>query len=457
MTQYQTFPDAAGSSMSFEKLRSLFLPDLSGKSVLDVGCNEGFFCGFAKFSGASRVLGIDQSEEFIGRAKRRFPDCEFKTQTWDNLPEESFDIIFMLSAIHYAEDQPGLIEKLVDRLKPNGLLVLEMGVVDSANLEWVTVERSIDSRQFPTMGLLPTLLQKYAWKWMTHSVAQAGDPIPRSVIHISKRKPIAFLLLPNLPGSGKSTIARDVFDRAGITTVSGDIFIDGIIRGIHLVPERLREIVLQAYSPQALHFAYNRIFNEGAGDLFVKSLLSSVGHVDFALDCFIPEGYCSSVTTEIEKNGYMVVHMTWQRQQPILLTQTKTHQLIDAYKTSLGYDKSEEIIIKPQQPRSRCEGFVDRIQPTPEGLLITGWAVDERNLLPAELVVVSGVDRVVLNTGSPLRRPDVKDYLALDHERFGFSLLLKHEDFASKPTQNISLEFMNGQKLGFSEAGRFYR
>ena len=74
MAQYQSFPDAAGDSRTLDKLKALRLPDLAGKSFLDVGCNEGFFCGFARFLGAGRVVGVDHSEQFIARARVRFPD-----------------------------------------------------------------------------------------------------------------------------------------------------------------------------------------------------------------------------------------------------------------------------------------------------------------------------------------------------------------------------------------------
>ena len=57
MAQYQTFPGKTGASRTAEKLKALLLPDLSGKRFLDVGCNEGFFCGFAKHCGAERSVG----------------------------------------------------------------------------------------------------------------------------------------------------------------------------------------------------------------------------------------------------------------------------------------------------------------------------------------------------------------------------------------------------------------
>ena len=50
---YQSFPWQAGDSDSVGKLCSLFLPDLKGKRVLDVGCNTGFFCGWAAYKQAA--------------------------------------------------------------------------------------------------------------------------------------------------------------------------------------------------------------------------------------------------------------------------------------------------------------------------------------------------------------------------------------------------------------------
>src|SRR5690606_4633755 len=91
MAQYQTFPGATGAARTADKLKALMLPDLQGRSFLDIGCNEGFFCGFAKFAGASRVVGLDKSTLFIERARRRFPDCEFLLQGWDRLPDGEFD------------------------------------------------------------------------------------------------------------------------------------------------------------------------------------------------------------------------------------------------------------------------------------------------------------------------------------------------------------------------------
>lgn len=51
---YQTFPWAKGDSASYNKLYALQIPSLKNKTFLDVGCNEGYFCGYAEFLGAKK-------------------------------------------------------------------------------------------------------------------------------------------------------------------------------------------------------------------------------------------------------------------------------------------------------------------------------------------------------------------------------------------------------------------
>src|SRR5215212_11136129 len=43
--------------------------DLSGQSVLDIGCNGGFYSFEMKRRGASRVLGIDHDSDYLKQAR----------------------------------------------------------------------------------------------------------------------------------------------------------------------------------------------------------------------------------------------------------------------------------------------------------------------------------------------------------------------------------------------------
>jgi SAM-dependent methyltransferase len=221
--QYQSFDDAKGGSKSAEKLAALrlsLLPNahspetpLKGLSVLDLGCNEGFFCGEALRQGATQVVGIDQSKNFLDRARARFPEARFIRGSWWDLPRGKFDVILFLSAIHYEPDQRALLERLAQALTPTGVLVLECGVAHSQAKTWQAVKRADDIRRYPSFPmLLRELLKPYAGRLMGESVMQSGDPVPRYVFHCPLRRPTAMLVVGQ-GRAGKSTLAFDLEDR----------------------------------------------------------------------------------------------------------------------------------------------------------------------------------------------------------------------------------------------------
>ena len=62
---YQTFNQGDPGNtegLSIKKWEAMRMPpNLTGKSVLDIGCAEGFFCRLSAISGAAPVVGIDTS------------------------------------------------------------------------------------------------------------------------------------------------------------------------------------------------------------------------------------------------------------------------------------------------------------------------------------------------------------------------------------------------------------
>ena len=53
----------------FARFASALPADLSGKTVLDIGCNAGFYSVEMKRRGAARVLGIDSDERYLAQAR----------------------------------------------------------------------------------------------------------------------------------------------------------------------------------------------------------------------------------------------------------------------------------------------------------------------------------------------------------------------------------------------------
>src|SRR5512147_222462 len=66
-------------TVKWERFAAAVPRDLTGKSVLDIGCNAGFFAIEMKRRGAARVVGIDSDPDYLAQARfaaevQGFPD-----------------------------------------------------------------------------------------------------------------------------------------------------------------------------------------------------------------------------------------------------------------------------------------------------------------------------------------------------------------------------------------------
>ncbi len=221
---YQSIDGAQGDSDSVGKLAAIGLPDLAGKSFLDIGCNEGYFCGEALRRGAIRVVGIEKVPTIASAAQARFPDAVILNQTWDNLPNEQFDVIVMLSALHYEKQPRDLMRRIYDRLAPDGLLILEVGVVHSNDYFYLQSVRSVGTVLYPTTEfLIDYTLEDFAVREIGPSVNQQGDNVQRMVYHCTRRTP-TYLLVGGPSGTGKTNLLYSLRKR-GLITFSTDQYI----------------------------------------------------------------------------------------------------------------------------------------------------------------------------------------------------------------------------------------
>lgn len=321
---YQSFPWQVGDSKSFEKLVGLHLPALKGKSVLDVGCNAGFFCGWAAFQQAAKVKGIDHNPSFIEQARQWFETCSFSCMSWDDLGLEKYDLILCLSAIHYAKDQKALIDLLMNRLSSGGMLVLETGIAPGELDEFVKVERSIDCRYFPTFSKLHSMLADYTFKAIGLSVPQAGDPLPRYVYHIQHAKPLAILFL-DAHYTGKTRVASKIINPS-IPRISGDAIYYKIANKEIAAPSALSDLVQSVGQTKHINSSLltKNICEAGLLSQLVMLYLGLAGQKDFILDTFVPVEYQLELCEVIEREGYFVVDVNlyperkdpWPRMRP---------------------------------------------------------------------------------------------------------------------------------------------
>ncbi|MRX51903.1 TIGR04290 family methyltransferase [Paracoccus sp. S-4012] len=92
----------------FARFASLVPEDLAGKSVLDIGCNAGFYSFEMRRRGAARVVGIDADERYLEQA--RFAACalgerevEFRRlSTYDvAVLGERFDLVIFMGVFYH--------------------------------------------------------------------------------------------------------------------------------------------------------------------------------------------------------------------------------------------------------------------------------------------------------------------------------------------------------------------
>ena len=84
------------------------LPDVRGKSVLDIGCNAGFYSIEMKRRGATTVLGIDSDERYLAQARLAaeltgFEDIEFRQlDVYDvGALRQKFDLVIFMGVFYH--------------------------------------------------------------------------------------------------------------------------------------------------------------------------------------------------------------------------------------------------------------------------------------------------------------------------------------------------------------------
>lgn len=230
VASYQSHDGETSVSDSMRKLERLNLPDLAGKRVLDIGCNEGFFCNAAAERGAGYVLGIDSDRNAIEIATRRYQrsNVEFRVQNWRVLPEGPFDVVLWISGMHYERDPVQVVGQVCAILSLDGVLILECGVItDRWHKAMVPISRQYDTPLYPTIRfLLEEILQGSSARWVAGPELTRWDPVPRSVFHCRPHSTVV-VLIRGRSKLGKSTLAR-LLGPAANKTIGVDEFVGSI-------------------------------------------------------------------------------------------------------------------------------------------------------------------------------------------------------------------------------------
>jgi len=120
-----------------ESLRKL-LPDLHGKTFLDVGCGSGLFSIAASALGAKKVLAFDYDPDSISASKKileivsqwdsdiRKDAIGFKVESIlnENISIEQFDVVYSWGVLHHTGDMYAAFDRIKNLVAEKGTLVL---------------------------------------------------------------------------------------------------------------------------------------------------------------------------------------------------------------------------------------------------------------------------------------------------------------------------------------------
>lgn len=93
--------------VKWERFRDALPADLSGRTVLDIGCNGGFYSLEMKRRGAARVVGIDFDPDYLAQARFAAEvaglDIEFRELSVYDVARlgERFDLVFFIGVLYH--------------------------------------------------------------------------------------------------------------------------------------------------------------------------------------------------------------------------------------------------------------------------------------------------------------------------------------------------------------------
>ena len=96
--------------------------DLSGATVLDIGCNGGFYAIEMKRRGASRVLGIDVDDRYLDQARFAAStlgfDIEFQKRSVYDVDQIAgkFDIVFFMGVLYHLRYPLYALDRVVQKV-----------------------------------------------------------------------------------------------------------------------------------------------------------------------------------------------------------------------------------------------------------------------------------------------------------------------------------------------------
>ena len=141
------------------ELLKLTAEDLSGKSVIDLGCNSGWISKNCLDLGAASVLGVDYSWRYLEEARARGVTVRFSTLDEFEF-DKQYDIILCLAVFHYIGDKEKFFKKIAEATKE--MFILEVPIAQNDDPVLMLHDRGDAGQVFyPSFSLLEIWILKY--------------------------------------------------------------------------------------------------------------------------------------------------------------------------------------------------------------------------------------------------------------------------------------------------------
>jgi len=189
------------SDWKWDRVRPHIQP-LDGRTVLDVGCGNGYHCWRMAGEGAKLVVGVDPSPLFICQffAIRHFigdPRAWVLPLGIEDVPEapDVFDTVLSMGVLYHRKDPVEHIHDLARFLRPGGELVIETLVVDGPEGHMLVPEgRYAKMRNVWAIPSVPTLES-----WMQTAGLNDIRTVDVTVTSVQEQHPTEWMTFESLP------------------------------------------------------------------------------------------------------------------------------------------------------------------------------------------------------------------------------------------------------------------
>jgi 2-polyprenyl-3-methyl-5-hydroxy-6-metoxy-1,4-benzoquinol methylase len=337
---------------------------LDGKSVLDLGCNNGYFCFEAAKRGATRVLGLDVDPEMI-RKNRLLAEVLGHNVQFDvvNLDRqrlaERFDYVLCLNVLHHLRYPLYVLDNLSEIVRER--LVLEMAALSGNDRRRLGIfpiwgyllskapviyvsGRATRARKlkkyFFTKGAIRNILHHHR-RIFANVQLKPSEHKGRFVV-LAERYNIEHLIVVAGPAaSGMTKFAKEL-SSGGHSDVAKKIGIDG--KMVYLDTERPSGNNEAHINTAIISYDILRAFMR-TGQVYERDELLDILACAKKISVVTLWRDPSVLRAAYEKIGYNKVIVKWQtkRQRNIMASYADTLQIISHYDRWFGYLESAGI------------------------------------------------------------------------------------------------------------------